>query len=195
MILGTSSTSESWHAHGGDPLTVAAEQTLTIHSPLFCCSLEWVTGGAEPLAAHDTAVAPDAEQLASQLPAGSGTLKMHAQRIPVNCSAAVHDDEQNRTSEAAARGAVPVQQKFFASAPASYRHFCLYWPEDLPLYADLSLALAREEPSRTALARQGRVVFKRVESLAEQLQRCVVTLDMSVAVHQVPAKHVVISRA
>ena len=182
-------------ARGGDPLTLAAEPMLTVHSPLIRCGLEWVAGEAEPHAAHNTAVASDVERLASQLPAGFGTPEMYAQRIPVNCSAAVNgddddDDEQNGTLEAAALELC----LFFASAPALHRRVSLYWPEYLPLYVDLSLALACEEPGSTALSRQGRVAFERVESLAEQLQRCAVTMDTSVAMHKDPAGHMVVSR-
>ena len=111
---------------------------------------------------------------------------MRAQCIAISCSTAVQDP----TPEAAALELC----LFFAHAPPSYRRFSLCWQADLPLHVDLSWPPGFAEPGSTALARQVRVAFDGVEALAEHLQTCAVTSELSVAIQQSPAEHVVVSR-
>ncbi len=73
-------------AQGGERRTAAAEPTLVVRSEVICCSLEWMTGGAEPRAVCDTATGLHAERLVSRLPAGFAALEMCAMRMTVNCS-------------------------------------------------------------------------------------------------------------
>ena len=115
--------------HGEARLTASPAPTLIVRSPIVSCSLEAMIGGPDPHAAHDPATAPHAEQFISKLPAGIAALEMHAQRVSINCGAAVQ--------EIAPEAAALVVCLFVASAPVSYRRFSLYWPDQVPLYVNL----------------------------------------------------------
>ncbi len=113
-------------------------------------------------------------------------LEMRARHIAIHCGAAV----QEPTPEAAAL----LLCLFVASAPASYRQFSLSWQDDVFLYVDLSWPLGVAEPGGTAHVGQGRVAFHGMHMLAEHMGHCAAMLNMSVAVHAAPTKHILISR-
>ncbi len=168
-------------AQGQERLTAAAAPTLVVRSEVICCSLEWMTGGAEPRAVRDTETGLHAERLVSRLPAGFAALEMSAMRMTVNCSTAV----QVPTPEAAALELC----LFLAHAPATYRRFTLCWVDNLAMFVDLTWPLGFAEP-----ALQPRVAFSDANALAEHLRNCAATLNMSVALHAAPTTYVVMTR-
>ena len=68
-------------AEGEELFTAAAAPTLIVRFGNVCCNLDWMTGVAEPQAAHDAALPVPVHHLVSQLPAGFGTLELHTQCI------------------------------------------------------------------------------------------------------------------
>ncbi len=177
-------------AQGEKRLSMATGPTLAVRAGVVLCRLERMVGGAEPHAAHDTATALHAEQFLSRLPARFAALEMHSQRIAIHCDAAV----QEPTPEAAALQLC----LFFAHAPASYRHFSLRWPNDLPLYVplyvNLSWPLDIAGAGSTALVGCGRVAFDRMDLLAKHFKSCAATLNMSVVMTKQPTKRITLSR-
>ena len=168
-------------AQGEERLTAAAAATLVVRSEVICCSLEWMTGGAESRAVRDTATALHVERLVSKLPAGFAALEMCEMRMTVNCSTAVHLPTPEATALELCLSS--------AHAPATYRRFTLLWQDNLLLFVDMTWPLGFAEP-----ALQPRVTFNSATALAEHLQNCAATLNMSVALHAAPATHVVITR-
>ena len=157
---------------------------LSARSAVVCCSLE-----RRPRMLGSSAAVGDAELtdgLVSKLPAGFGSLEMHTQCITINCSVAL--------PEACPEDAARELCLFFARAPASYQRFRLFWRDDVPLQFRLSWPLGALDPGGTALARQGRVAFASVKSLAECMQLCTSGHHLSVAVSRQPTKHLDVVR-
>lgn len=75
---------------------------------------------------------------------------------------------------------------FFAHALATNRRFTMCWVDHLALFVDLSWPLAFAE-----LALQSRVAFDDANALAEDLQDCAATLNMSVALHAAPMRIII----
>ena len=117
-------------AQGEERLAAAAAPSLVVRSEIICCSLEWMTGGAEPRAVRDTAIGVHAERLVSRLPAGFAALEMCAMRMTVNCSTAV---------QLPTPGSAAVELcLYFAHAPATYRQVTLCWVDNLAMFVDLT---------------------------------------------------------
>ena len=167
-------------------LSMAAEPTLAVRADVISCRLEWMVGGAEPHANHDAAMALHAGQFVSKLPAGFAALEMQAQRIAMGCGAAAREP----MPEAAAT----VLCLFCAHAPASYRRLSLRWPDDLPLHVPLYIDMSWPVVGSTTLIGSGRVAFGRMDILAQCMQHCAATLNMSIAIHAVSPEYVGFTR-
>jgi hypothetical protein len=124
--------------------------------------------------------------LVGKLPAGFSALELHTQCITLNCSVAL--------PEAGPEDAARELCLFFARAPASYRQFSVFWRLDLPLQFRLSWPLGIADPGGTALARQGRVAFANIQSLAECMHVHAASHYMSITVAEEPMRHLGVVR-
>jgi hypothetical protein len=135
----------------------------------------WFAGPAAPAAAAASAAevgGPTPRRPVSGLPAGFGALELHVARIRFTCSATL---------------AVPGPQDaarelclFFGRAPDSYRRFSVYW-SSRPLLFQFEADDTRAECDS-------------VKELAEAMQDYAGAHDLSVAVAEEPAKHLLVTR-